>query len=74
MVLEEVKPRLSVMLMLTALLVAGCSTREDERDRNDHAFTVRDSNDWADAAGRVINLLLAPEASRGGIWPELNDR
>ena len=68
------KLRFSAVLLLVALAMAGCSTRSDERDRNDNTFTVRDSGDWGDAAGRVINHLLAPDVPRGGIWPEQDDR
>lgn len=61
--------RLPFVLMLTALALGGCSSRGSERDRNDHAFTVQDSSDWGDAAGRVVNHLLGTNPPRGGIWP-----
>ncbi|HEX3135613.1 MAG TPA: hypothetical protein VHX44_18775 [Planctomycetota bacterium] len=57
------------VLLLAATVMNGCSSRANERDRNDNSFTVQDSADWSDAAGRVVNLLLAPSQPRGGIWP-----
>ena len=69
----------AVMLILTAMAINGCSSRgsrsgngsEDgsERDRNDNAFTVQNSSDWGDAAGRVVNHLTGAAPPRGGIWP-----
>lgn len=66
--------RLPLVLMLTALVLGGCSSRDAERDRNDHAFTVQDSSDWGDAAGRVVNHLLGTTRPRGGIWPAPDDQ
>ncbi len=67
-------PRLPLVLCLAALCLGGCSPRDSssrdrERDRNDQAFTVRDSSDWGDAAGRVVNHQLGTAPPRGGIWP-----
>jgi len=61
--------RLPVVLILAATFVSGCSSRASERDRNDNAFSVKNSADWGDAAGRVVNHLLGTTSPRGGIWP-----
>ena len=66
--------RLALVLFLAASFLGGCSSRDSssrdsERDRNDQAFTVQDSSDWGDAAGRVVNHLLGTAPPRGGIWP-----
>lgn len=60
---------LPLVLMLTGVVLGGCSSRDGERDRNDHAFMLQDSSDWGDAAGRVVNHLLGASPPRGGIWP-----
>lgn len=56
-------------LLIIAGLASGCSSRESGRDRNERAFTLSDSADWGDAAGRVLNHVLGPAQPRGGIWP-----
>lgn len=61
--------RLFLVLILTAAVLGGCSGGGRERDRNDHAFTVGNSSDWGDAAGRVVNHLIRTNPPRGGIWP-----
>ena len=66
--------RLALMLVFTVLVTSGCASTGRERDRNDNAFTLDDSNDWGDAAGRVVNHLLAPTPPAGGIWPAAENR
>lgn len=66
--------RLALVLLLAAIFLGSCSSRDSssrdsERDRNEQTFTVKDSSDWGDAAGRVVNHLLGTAPPRGGIWP-----
>ncbi len=53
-------------LVLGGLLIlgmTGCSSPRSEREpghqRSDESFTVRNSDDWGDAAGRVVNHVVA---------------
>lgn len=63
--------RTLVITGLLAGMVSACTTRGSERERErereresghqreDEAFTVRTADDWGDAAGRVVNHLVA---------------
>lgn len=60
----------ALVLLVIAVVATGYSSRSNQRDRDERAFTLNDSADWGDAAGRVLNHVLGADQPRGGIWPD----